>query len=109
MILNYVFPGENARVVSLPEVRNWDNRMTLGWLYQMIKQNPEINFFWTVPTTDIWEDDGPDEVAVKLYLESREVWTNGKKDFDQRFPTVQKFIDRFYPDGDYIPVGQPDL
>lgn len=55
LTLNYIFPDEEADVVSTavnPDMHNFD-----VWVDSMVRTNPDTIFFYTIPTTDIWEDD----------------------------------------------------
>lgn len=51
--LNYIFP--DGSVITLP-AKDWDERYAQAWLHSMVEVNPEVIFFFTVPSTDIWSD-----------------------------------------------------
>lgn len=52
--LNYIFPQESAQVVSLN--MNSDDQFFYSWLYSMMEAMPDVNWFFTVESTDIFED-----------------------------------------------------
>lgn len=52
--LNYIFPDENAKVVSTnmdPDMEHFES-----WLYSMMHTMPGVNFFFTTDTTDIFQE-----------------------------------------------------
>lgn len=58
LILNYVYP-KNGEVVVLNSM-NQEDRYNLVWLDHMVRTNPDVIFFYTIATTDIWLYSVPD-------------------------------------------------
>lgn len=70
LTLNYIFPDEEADVVSTavnPDMHNFD-----VWVDSMVRTNPDTIFFYTIPTTDIWEDEKIVENVVEIMVASYE-------------------------------------
>jgi hypothetical protein len=49
--LNYI---SEDKVIST-QLSDWDAPGMVAWLHSMIESNPDLNFFFTVDSTDIWD------------------------------------------------------
>lgn len=58
MKLNYVLPNGSVVETAVAVV---EEPWYVAWLHHVVSTNPEIIFFYTVETTDIWE---PEEPAI---------------------------------------------
>lgn len=52
--LNYVLPESDDVVEAYINSRNFNPETMTNWLHVMVENNPDLNFFFTTTTTDIW-------------------------------------------------------
>jgi hypothetical protein len=68
LILNYIHDVSDTPVVTSHQPTDFEDPYAVMWLHSMVASNPDVNFFFTAASTDIFYEDefGPEHVRLLI-------------------------------------------